>query len=529
MSFIRTKIKNGRKYRYLVENYWDKEKKCSRQKVIQYLGVETEDKGNEKFIPPSHKMEEIERAIPVGKLALYYAAARDVGLQEVLDKHFPSKSFPLLALVMNQVCNRFSLEKAADWINNTPLAEWEGSNQHKLTRVDLYNALGQLCFVKNGIKSDIGHIIQRTMAEQCQKLDSSKRNHLFYDVTKITYFGDKCDYSEKGYNPSYRGKWTIGVGFVISSENGFPVRCSAISGSKNDTLTMEDMLAALETWGYRGIPMVVDRGMISTRNVKAARDEGFHIISCCPENSNETVSALSYWDEENICIWKNAVKRSSEGMVYLKGWKGKLYNQSGLIVVVLDPTRKAMEKANRDMMLMELNETTDKKRIAELKHALSSIIVKQRGRRGFKIDDNLMREEESIDGRFLMFCTDERISTKNVFTIYFQRDEIEKAFRSLKGELSLGPIRYQRPERIDAYLTIIFLAYMLRAIIKFRLKEANIDMSVNSAVEELKNLTLVEFSYKSKTKWKLSRATQKQLLLMKAMKFDVFIHSAYNR
>ena len=28
------------------------------------------------FITPSHKMDEIERAIPVGKLALYYAAAQ---------------------------------------------------------------------------------------------------------------------------------------------------------------------------------------------------------------------------------------------------------------------------------------------------------------------------------------------------------------------------------------------------------------------------------------------------------------------
>lgn len=66
-------------------------------------------------------------------------------------------------------------------------------------------------------------------------------------------------------------------------------------------------------------------------------------------------------------------------------------------------------------------------------------------------------------------------------------------------------------------------------IIKFRLEEANIDMSVDSTVEELKNLTPVEFSYKTKKRWKLSRATQKQLLLMKAMKFDKFLHSAYNR
>lgn len=525
MPFIRTKIRDGKKYRYSVENYWDKEKKSSRQRVIQYLGVDIGEEGSEKLIPPSHKMDEIERAIPVGKLALYYAAAQYIDLREALEKHCPSQSFPVLALVMNQVCNRLSLEKAAAWVNNTPLAEWEGSEQHTLTRIDLDNALGTLCFVKAGIKSDVGLAIQRTMAERCQKLDSKRRNHLFYDVTKITYFGDKCSYSEKGYS-SHRGKWTIGVGFVISGENGFPIRCGAIPGSKNDTLTMEDLLAALEAWGYRGIPMIVDKGMLSTQNIKIAQKEGFHIISCCPETSNEVASALSYWNDEDISKWENAVRRYSEGMVYVKGWKGTLYGQSGSIVVVLDPARKTMEKANRDMMIKELSETTDKKRVNELKGVLSSVIVKQRGRRGFRVDENRVQQEEFIDGRFLMFCTDQRISAKNVFTIYFQRDAIEKAFKSLKGELSLGPIRYQRPERIDAYLTIVFLAYLLRTIVKFRLKKAGIDMSVDQAVDELKNLSLVEFSYKGKVRWKLSRASKKQLLLMNAIGVDKLLHSA---
>jgi len=213
-------------------------------------------------------------------------------------------------------------------------------------------------------------------------------------------------------------------------------------------------------------------------------------------------------------------------MVYVKGWKGTLYGQSGSITVVLDPARKAMEKANRDMMIKELSETTDKMRVNELKGVLSSVIVKQRGRRGFRVDDDLVQQEEFIDGRFLMFCTDQRISAKNVFRIYFQRDDIEKAFKILKGELSLGPIRYQRPERIDAYLTIVFLAYLLRTIVKFRLKKAGIDMSVDQAVDELKNLTLVEFSYKGRMRWKLSRATKKQLLLMKATGADKILHSA---
>jgi hypothetical protein len=184
--------------------------------------------------------------------------------------------------------------------------------------------------------------------------------------------------------------------------------------------------------------------MLSAQNIKIARKEGFHIIGCCPETRNEVVNALSCWDDEDISRWENAVKRYSEGMVYVKGWKGTLYGQSGLITVVLDPTRKAMEKANRDMMMMRVN---------ELKGVLSSVIVKQRGRRGFRVDDNLVQQEEFIDGRFL--------------------------------------------------------TYLLRTIVKFRLKKAGIDMSVDQAVDELKNLTLVEFSYKGRMRWKLSRATKK--------------------
>ncbi|MFZ2071631.1 MAG: hypothetical protein WAV32_08595, partial [Halobacteriota archaeon] len=143
----------------------------------------------------------------------------------------------------------------------------EGSKQHPLTRIDLDNALGKLCFVKIGIKSDVGLAIQRTM---------------------------------------------------------------------------EDLLVALEAWGYRGIPMIVDRGMLSTQNIKIAREKGFHIIGCCPETSNEVASALSYWNDEDISKWENAVKRYSEGMVYVKGWTGALYSLSGSIVLVLDPARKAM-------------------------------------------------------------------------------------------------------------------------------------------------------------------------------------------
>ena len=527
MSFIRTKTKNGRRYQYLVESSWDKEKKRSTQKVIQYLGVETEKDGKKTVKTPSHRMDTIERAIPIGKLAIYYSAAKSINLTGILFEHCYSESFEILSLTLNQLCNRQSLIKAARWINDSPLAEWEEETK-ELTRLDLDRALGKICYVKDGVKSNIGFGIQRSVSEMCNSLDRKKRDKLFYDVTKLTYFGNKCEYSGKGYTSTLRGKWTIGVGFLVYKDTGFPHSCFAIPGSKHDTVTMEDMITSIDTTKYKGIPIIVDRGLVSTRNISMARRRGFHIIACCPATNNEVVDSLGYLEDDDICSWENAVKRPSEDMVYVKGWKGELYGQNGFKVVVLNPTRKALEKSNRDMMVKELTQTSDKKRIKELRSVLSSIVVKQKGRRGFKVDEDLMMEEERLDGRHLLFCTDQRFSGKSVFETYYQRDEIEKAFRCMKGNISLGPIRYQRPERIDAYLTIVFLAYALRSIVKHRLKKSSLDMSVEEAEEELKSLTLVEYSYNGKIRRKISRTTKNQLKLMKALRINKYIPSAYN-
>jgi transposase len=60
-----------------------------------------------------------------------------------------------------------------------------------------------------------------------------------------------------------------------------------------------------------------------------------------------------------------------------------------------------------------------------------------------------------------LFSTDLSLDAESMFELYFQRDEIEKVFETMKGELSLGPIRYRRVDRLDAYSTVVYLAYLL--------------------------------------------------------------------
>lgn len=531
MTYERSKAtKAGKPYREVVESYWDKVKKAPRQRVIRYIGMEEEgDEGKTKIKTPSRVMDSVERTIRIGKIALYYEAARDIGLPGVLRAHFPNEYLSILALIMNQIWKRCSLENAARWFNNMPVAKWEGFSECTLDRNDLDGALVKLCYYENGAKVNVGSTIQKVMAEKCQNRYGGGRKYLFYDVTKITYYGHKCCLSEKGYNPSHRGKHTIGLGFVTSMKDGLPIRCGPIPGSMNDTITLEDMVFALKNWDYKKIPLIVDRGLMSARNIAMVRKHGFHLIGCCPETNNQVDEALSLWNDDEICNWSAAVKRPSGDIVYVKGWKGELYGQSGLLVVVLDPKLKALEKSNRDILLKEFKETTDTKMIGELRKALSPVVITSRGRYGCKVDDTLVKGEERKDGRYLMFCTDQRLSAKRIFTSYFQRDEIEKTFKCLKGELSLGPIRYQRPDRIEAYTTIVFLSYMLRALVKLKLRSTGLNLSVGELISSLEPISLVDYSYRGKTRTKLSRLTADQEKIVKTMNLDTLIHSADNR
>lgn len=76
---------------------------------------------------------------------------------------------------------------------------------------------------------------------------------------------------------------------------------------------------------------------------------------------------------------------------------------------------------------------------------------------------------------------------------YFQRDGVEKAFETLKGPLSMGPIQYRLLNHVDTWLTVVcHLSYLLRAGVRWRLKEAGRRESVEEALDMLREVYCVQ-------------------------------------
>ncbi len=134
------------------------------------------------------------------------------------------------------------------------------------------------------------------------------------------------------------------------------------------------------------------------------------------------------------------------------------------------------------------------KKIAEMKKILSPIVSPDRGRRGYEINTTEEELARKLDGRSLFFSTDITMAGKEVIRTYFQKDHIEKAFRYLRGNACLAPIGYQLPNRVEAYLSVVFISYELIAAILWKIEKFNIGIGYESLMEKASKIFEIEFS-----------------------------------
>ena len=133
------------------------------------------------------------------------------------------------------------------------------------------------------------------------------------------------------------------------------------------------------------------------------------------------------------------------------------------------------------------------------------------------MDPRAVEVERALDGRFLLFSTDLTLDGPAMYEAYFAKDAVEKAFRTSKGELSLGPVRYRRKDRLDAYATVVYLAYLLWSWAERKLRAKYPERRLSEALRTLESLSWVRFGAgKSVREWN-TRLTKEQRDLLSAI------------
>jgi len=514
-------------YRYEVESYWDTTLKQPRQRVLKFLG--RVDKKGRVIVVPTVRVGSVSGSLPVGPLAIFYAAARELNVvshvQEVLGVDHDA-AVHVLCLALNQIGPRRALTDLPAWVARSPIPRWEKLDMARLNRESFDRALHRLCHsTPDGGLEDLGLALQHEMT-RVWRGGSREPAQFYYDVTRQLYYGNTCCYAEPGYFPGGTSKNVLGFGMVTSRHSQYPVLCRAIRGSRSDTLTVQDITNHLKARGFHHLTLILDRGMISRENVEGVVKSGFDLVGLVPETHKEAWSYITHWPNQELEKPQYVVERSSGAKVYVRAWRASLMGRKTMrVALVLDPLRAARESVERDGLIHAADIATDPGRLRDLRDDLGALAIPAPGRRGFVMDKKGATQDRLGDGRFLMFSTNPEYGAEELFRIYFQRDEIEKAFRTIKGELSLGPIRYRRRDRIDAYTTVVYLAYLLWSHTQKRLTEKYPSMTVNKAVALLEDIHLVRFeSGKQISEW-TTRCSKEQEKILKLLGGIRFLHS----
>jgi transposase len=502
MSFIRTIKSNGRKYQQLVESRWDPAKKQSRIHVIRHLGRVIEKDGEEKLIPAQLKIDSVDHACPVGELALFWKIAEEFGIEDCIstavggNENDTAKA--ILLLVLNQLIGRKSLTQIGKWVSETPIPRWADIEVEKLTKDYFLSALDKISNENGTLNSSFSFSIQNNIASKWRKIIGNEPEKFFFyqDITRIRWNGDQTYWAENGYG-AQTGRPHLGFGLVVSKYNHMPVMGYPVRGSHPDSTTIKETIDNLSRWDMKNITLVWDRGFVSKRNINYTRKAEFHVLSAGSRSSKEVIDWTIKYSDHEIEQRTNILHLSKGNTVYFKEEIGNLYGKECKIVIMLNPQKRNHSRTERDLLLQKLESETSKQKIATLKKDLKPIVKLARGRRGYKIDETEEHIARRLDGRSLFFSTDTKLSGDEIIRTYFQKDHIEKAFRFLKGNACLSPVRYQLPGRVEVYLSVInFIAYELIAAVLWKIEKHKLNTTYEKLIQEAAKIYEVELTSK---------------------------------
>lgn len=313
---------------------------------------------------------------------------------------------------------------------------------------------------------------------------------IFFDTTNTYFEIEEPGPSElKAYGKSKEKRDDlplVTVGLAVTRE-GIPVRCWVLPGNQHDSQSVALVQQDLNNWKLGRVVWVMDRGMSSDENRRILQKAGGqYILGEKLRGNHMSEMALRQPGRFKVIADNLHVKQVYVG----EGTGRRRY------VIAYNPQQAEADRITREQNLdrvrCELEVINSKKRKKPqcrlLLHPSMGRYVKELKSGKLKIDIAKVKQEETLDGKYLLSTSDESLSVEDIARGYKQLLEVERAFRTLKSSLSLRPIYHSKDDRIRSHVLICWLALLL-----VRLAEVETDMSWAVIRRIMQRLHLGEF------------------------------------
>lgn len=412
----------------------------------------------ESFLAASEELE-VARSLPAGHVDAVLAMARRLQLARLLDRAPCRERDLALALICQRVLEPASKLASARLLSCSTLGDElrvGGADED-----ELYAALDWL-------------------SERQQKIeDRLARRHLrdgelvLYDVSSSYFEGRHCPLAKLGYSrDSKRGTLQIVYGLLCAAD-GCPVAVEVFEGSLHDDKTLPSQIEKLKArFALARVIVVSDRGMVTKANLALlAQTEGAAWITAlkAPQVAKLVKDGdlqLSLFDQHNLAE------------IASEDYPGER------LIVCRNPLVAAERQRKREDLLGATERALEEIKVrvgagtlsgaAQIGLAAGAVWNRWKVKKHFqvKITDSsfdFQRKSEQIaaeaalDGIYVLRTSvpHDQLEAAAVVRSYKQLQQVERAFRTLKGPLQVRPIHHHLEHRVRAHVFLCMLAYYL--------------------------------------------------------------------
>jgi len=399
------------------------------------------------------------RSIPLGGAYLLRKLWERLGLEKMLTQTLRGREFvsPVEWAIFSMVANRALAPDSKRGVEEWVREDVALGNPEPISLQHLYRAMDFLL--------EHEEAIQKEVFFATADLFNLEVDLLFFDTTSVYM---ECEEEEGirryGHSKDKRPDLPqVVIGLAVTKE-GLPVRCWVLPGNTQDMTTVERIKTDLLGWKLGRCIWVLDRGMSSDENRVILQRAGGHYIlgEKLRDNREAHNLALSFKGRyqkvrDNLEVKEIVVGDGVRRHRFVLGY---------------NPEQAEKDKATRDKTLERIEQTIQvlgdqrgkahKKAVCALmSHRAMGRYIRQTKTGRLKINQAKVKEEETLDGKYLLSTSDDTLSSEDVALGYKQLMEVERAFRTLKTTLELRPIFHRKDERIQAHVFLCSLALLL--------------------------------------------------------------------
>ena len=327
---------------------------------------------------------------------------------------------------------------------------------------------------------------------------------LLYDLTS-TYFEGLCKDNPKakfGYSRDKRSDCRQVVIALVVTPEGFPIGYEVLPGNTLDKTTLRMFLKKVESmYGKARRVWVMDRGIPTEEVLSQMRDENIQYLVGTPraklakledklvdldwKAANENVSVkLLAEDNELYVLAKSKDRRAKERAMrkyrlrkYLAGLK-KLRNNCRNRDNLIERLGALKQQAGRSSSCVDMTIPTAQK------FAVGSF--------KYKFNRAIYRKMLLRDGMYLLRTNLTETDPDVIWQRYILLTQVEAAFRSLKSDLAVRPMRHQLEHRVEAHIFVAVMGYCLMVTLRQKLRSCADGLTAQDVLDKLGSIMMLD-------------------------------------